>query len=187
MKLPFSPSQRCKYHTRVKMKKKPGMLNQSGKQHPMHAPMRCSPFSPTYLKYSCVMLTSVVQMNHRAKLDNTQCVLTLLHGMLPWHVCDPGSSPCYLTWSRSWPSQSKRSHGLAAEQVNHILRRHEDLAALLPGTTPETLLILPLPYDLDQLYLPTCPHSTWPLLQFYFLGSDCYQVYPKGTLLSLFL
>lgn len=27
---------------------------------PCHVPMCCSPFSPTYLKYSCVMLTSAV-------------------------------------------------------------------------------------------------------------------------------
>lgn len=34
---------------------------------PCHVPMCCSPFSPTYLKYSCVMLTSAVWMQHRAE------------------------------------------------------------------------------------------------------------------------
>lgn len=122
-----------------------------------------------------------------AKLDNTQCVPTLVHGMLPWHLRDPSLSPCHLIWWRSWSSQSKRSHGLATEQVNHILGRHDGPVALLPGTTLETLLILSLPSALEQLCLPTCPHSTWPLLQFYFLGSDCYQVYLKWIPLSLSL
>lgn len=97
----------------------------------------------------------------------------------------PGSSLCHLIWSRSSASQSKRSHGLAAEQVNHILRRHEGLAALLPGTTLETLFILPLPYDLEQLHLPTCPHSTWPLLQFYFLGRLLSGLSQRDSSLSL--
>lgn len=167
------------------------MLNQSGKQHPMLCPHVLFPFLPhvseIYLCHADQGGTNEPQDWRVAKLDNTQCAPTLLHGMLPCQVWDPGLSPCHLIWSRSWHSQSKRSHGMAEEQVNHILRRHEGLAALLPGTVLETLLILPLPYDFEQLYIPICPHSTWPLLQFYFLGSDCYQVYSKGTLLSLSL
>lgn len=66
-----------------------------------------------------------------------------------------------------------------------MLRRHDGLAAILSGITQETLLILTLSYDLEQLYLSTCSHSNSALLVFYFWGSDCLQVHPKGTLLSL--
>lgn len=184
MKLPFPHTQRCKYHTRVKMKETRDA--ESKWKATSHVKSPCVvPLSPQvfeiFLCHADQCGKNAPQGWSTAKLDATQCVPRLLHGMLPWYVWDPGSSPCHLIWSRSWPSQSKRSHGLAAEEVNHILRRHDGLAALLPGITQDTLLILPPSYDLEQLCLPTCPHSTWPLLQFHFVGSDCYQVYPKGT------
>lgn len=105
--------------------------------------------------------------------------------MLPLHVWDPCSSPCHPIWSRSLPSLTKRAYNLAAEEVTLMLRRHDGLAVILPGITQETLLILPVSYDLDKLHLFTCSHSTSPLLLFYFLGNGCLQVHPKGTLPSL--
>lgn len=133
---------------------------------PCHVSMCCSPFSPTYLKYSCVMLTSMVWMHHRAEAWlNWITVPTLLHGMLPWHVWDPSSSPCQLIWSRSWPSQSKRSQGPAAEQVNHILRRPDSQA----GTTLETLLLSYLfPVTLSNFISPLVPTQTDHYLIFNF-------------------
>lgn len=103
-------------------------------------------------------------------------------GCFPY-MCDSCSSPCHPIWSRSLPSQTKRAYDLAAEKVTLVLRRHDGPAAILPGITQETLPSYLFPMTLRNSIYPPVPHTTSLLLLSYFLGSDCLQVHPKGTLL----
>lgn len=122
------------------------MLNQSGNQHPMSCSHVLFTFLPhifeIFLCHADQCGTNALQGWTMAKLDNTQCVPTLLHG-IPWHVWDPSLSPCPLIWSRSWPSRSKRSRGLPAEQVNHISRRHDSLTALYRHNSAHLVYLTP--------------------------------------------